>query len=136
MLLTVRRVGIRKHTGDVVVEDVIFVDGAVDDPLGAFVENQNFPLTGTRQGQRRALSTEGQGVLRVGEVTRRSRSAYIVLGSFPDGVNDGYERRLAILYGSSLFAKGVRIVCIPLPCSLMMDGPSMATVRGEARARG
>ena len=67
-------------------------------------------------------------------MTRRSRSTYIVLGSSPDGVDNGYGQQSSQqVYGSSPFPKGV--VCIPLPCSLMMDGPSMTTVRGEARAR-
>lgn len=42
----------RERTGDMVVEDVIFAHGAVDDPLGALVDNQDFPLEGcAQQGQ-------------------------------------------------------------------------------------
>jgi hypothetical protein len=33
------------HTGDIMVEDVIFAEGAVDDLLGCFVDDQDFPLT-------------------------------------------------------------------------------------------
>ena len=39
------------HTSDIVIEDVIFVDGAVNDLFGVFVENQYFPLQFVRQRQ-------------------------------------------------------------------------------------
>jgi hypothetical protein len=33
-----------RPTGDIVVEDVIFLDDIVDNLLGVFVDNQAFPL--------------------------------------------------------------------------------------------
>jgi hypothetical protein len=77
--------GERRHTRDVVVEDVIFVDGAVDDLFGSLVYNQDLPLVGTRQRQSWVLSTcwmdERGGAKRA--------SAYVVLGGSSDGIDNG-----------------------------------------------
>jgi hypothetical protein len=84
LVLDGRRHRERPHTRDVVVEDVILVDGAVDDPFGSLVYDQDLPLVDTRQRQ----SWVPLGGLAAG---RASASAYVVLGGPSDGIDNGCD---------------------------------------------
>lgn len=63
------------HTGDVLVEDIIFLDRIVDNTLGGFVDDQNFPL------QLRPRVNQNPSGLKGGDT-------YITPGDTPDCVNN------------------------------------------------
>lgn len=80
--------GERARTRYIVVEDVIFVDGTVDNLFGSLVCNQDLPLVGTRRRQSWVLSSP----LVFGWTKERAwrASAYVVLGGPSDGIDNGY----------------------------------------------
>ena len=102
------------------VEDVIFVDGAVDDLLGGFVDDQDFPLR-ARERSELALSREGglEGKVEVG-------SAHIVLGRSPDGVDDGCGRSSATLRARFHGGTGKHTLAMLLDDGGPVHGPAQA----------
>jgi hypothetical protein len=70
--------GEMRHTGDIMVENVIFDDGTVDDPLCCLVDNQDFPLEKQAAGSEEGSCRGGAGRQR-GAVGGRLTSFWAVL---------------------------------------------------------
>lgn len=117
------------RTGDVVIEDVIFVDRAVDDPLGDLVENQDFPLAGGRERQKQARLFQLGRRRRAGGASLTSFWAVLRMASMIAGGGGGAPGQKSSAAGKALGGVGRPVADIPLPCSLMMEGPSMTAAR-------